>query len=90
MIVEYTRSFDRNYHKLPAELQNNVDDVVAMFLDYYASRQFPKSLRVHKYNHFLSISVTMNYRVFVIAIRGGVKFIFVGNHHDAAEYLKKN
>ena len=88
MIVEYTRNFDRNYSKLLPERQKETDEVIAFFLEYYASQQFPKSLRVHKCNRFLSLSVTMNYRVFVLPINGGVKFVFVGNHQDAARYLK--
>ena len=90
MIVEYARNFDQHYDKLPSELQNEIDVIIALFLDYYASRQFPKGLRVHKCNRFLSLSVTMNYRIFVLPIRDGVKFVFVGNHQDAVNYLKKN
>ncbi len=89
MIVEFTRSLDRRFYKLPRELQNETKSVVDFFLSYYASRQFPKSLRVHKCGRFLSLSVTMNYRVFVLPIRHGVKFVFVGNHKDAVDYLKK-
>ena len=89
MIVEYTRSFDRNFSKLSTELQKETSEVIAFFLDYYASHQFPNGLRIHKCNRFLSLTVTMNYRVFVLPIEGGIKFIFVGDHEDAARYLKR-
>lgn len=89
MIVEYARSFDRQYAALSVPLQGEVKDTIALFLDFYASRQFPKSLRVHKCGRFLSLSASMNYRIFVIAITGGVKFVFVGDHRDAENYLKK-
>ena len=89
MIVQYARCFDRQYAKLPGALQKDVDEVVSFFLRYFASRQFPNSLRVHKCGRFLSLTVTMNYRVFVLPIRDGVKFVFVGTHKDAENYLKK-
>ncbi len=89
MIVEFTKSFDRQFSGLSHELQKDVREVLSIFLDYYASRQFPKSLRAHKCGRFLSLSVTMNYRIFVLPLHGGVKFIFVGNHRDAEEYLKR-
>ena len=88
MTVEYTKSFDRQFGGLPDDLQSQTREVIATFLDYYASRQFPKSLRAHKCGRFLSLSVTMNYRVFLLPIRGGIKFVFVGNHRDAEGYLK--
>ena len=89
MIVEFTKSFDRQYAGLSEDLQRETKELVSFFLDYYASRQFPKSLRVHKCGRFLSLSISMNYRVFVLPIQGGVKFVFVGNHRDAENYLKK-
>ena len=89
MIVEYTRSFDRQYAGLSDALQQEVRETIGFFLDYYASRQFPKSLRVHKCGRFLSLSVSMNCRVFVLSIPRGVKFVFVGDHHDALNYLKR-
>ena len=89
MIVEFTKSFDRQYTGLSEDLQRETKELVSFFLDYYASRQFPKSLRVHKCGRFLSLSISMNYRVFVLPIQGGVKFVFVGNHRDAENYLKK-
>lgn len=89
MIVRSTPSFDRQYAALSMPLQGEVKDTIGLFLDYYTSRQFPKSLRVHKCGRFLSLSVSMNYRVFVVSITGGVKFVFAGNHRDAENYLKK-
>ncbi len=89
MIVEYSRNFDKNFERLSKELQNDVTDLISFFLDYYASKQFPKSLRVHKCHRFLSLSLTMNYRIFVLPISGGVKFVFVGNHEDAVRYLRR-
>ena len=88
MIVQYTRSFDRQYAALPGTLQDEVRETIGFFLDYYTSRQFPKGMRVHKCGRFLSLSVSMNYRVFLIPVPGGVKFVFVGNHRDAENYLK--
>ena len=89
MIVGFTRSCDRQYSKLPEDLQKETEEVLSVFLDYYARGQFPKSLRVHKCGRFLGLSITMNYRMFLLPIRGGVKFVFVGNHRDAEDYLKK-
>ena len=89
MIVEFTRNFDRQFTELSKDLQADTKEMITFFLDYYTSRQFPKSLRVHKCGRFLSLSVSMNYRVFVLPIQGGVKFVFVGDHRDAANYLKK-
>ena len=89
MIIQYARCFDRQYAALSAVLQRDVDHTVLFFLKYFTSRQFPKGLRVHKCGRFLSLTVTMSYRVFVLPIRGGVKFVFVGNHKDAENYLKK-
>ena len=90
MIVEFTKSFDRQYAGLSRELQKDARETLSIFLDYYASRQFPKSLRAHKCGRFLSLSVTMNYRIFVLPLRGGVKFVFVGDHRDAEEYLRRS
>ena len=59
-------------------------------MDGYLTRQFPKGLRMHKCGPFLSLSVTMSHRVFVLPISGGIKFVFVGNHEDAERYLKRN
>jgi hypothetical protein len=87
--VEYTRSFDRQFAALSEPLQTDAVTTIETFLDYYASRQFPKGLRVHKCGRFLSISIHMNYRIFIIPITGGLKFVFVGNHQDADRYLKK-
>ena len=89
MIVQYARSFDRQYAKLSRELQQDADEAIAFFLRYFVSRQFPKGLRVHKCGRFLSLSVTMNYRIFVLAVPDGIKFVFVGNHRDAEDYLKR-
>ncbi len=88
MIVEYGRSFLKAFDRLPKEYQQDVRDLIELFLDYYASRQYPKGLRVHKCNRFLSLSLSMNYRVFALPVSGGVKFVFVGNHDDAVQFLK--
>jgi hypothetical protein len=87
--VEYTRSFDKQFASLPEPLQIEAFGTIATFLDYYASRQFPKGLRVHKCGRFLSLSMRMNHRIFVIPVAGGVRFAFVGDHQDADSYLKK-
>ena len=88
MKVEFSRSFDRQYNGLSSELQKQAKETIEFFLEYYSSRQYPKGLRIHKCGRFLSLTITMNYRVFVIPIPGGVKFVFVGNHRDAQNYLK--
>ena len=89
MNVEFTRSFDKQYSGLPQDLQRQAKETIGFFLGYYASRQYPKGLRIHKVGRFLSLTVKMNYRIFVVPIQGGVKFMFVGNHRDAENYLKK-
>ena len=88
MKIEVSRNFDRTYRKLSNDLQREVDETTTLFVEYYASRQFPKSLRVHKCSRFLSLSVSMNYRVFVLPIKDGIKFIFLGDHNDAVQFLK--
>lgn len=89
MIVEYTRSFDKNFSNLPADIQIKSREVIKIFIDCYASQQFPKSLRIHKCGPFVSISITMRYRIFLLPIDNGIKFVFVGDHKDAEDYLKK-
>ena len=89
MNVEFTHSFDKQYSGLSQDLQTQAKETIEFFLDYYASRQYPKGLRIHKVGRFLSLTVTMNYRIFVFPIHGGVKFVFIGNHRDAENYLKK-
>ncbi len=89
MIVEYTRSFDRNFSKLSSDLQGEVKKAIGEFLDCYTHRQFPKSLRAHRCGPFISLSVSMNYRIFVSPISHGVKFVFVGDHEDVDDYLKR-
>ena len=89
MNVAFTRSFDKQYSGLSQDLQKQAKETIEFFLDYYASRKYPKGLRIHKVGRFLSLTVTMNYRIFVVPIQGGVKFMFVGNHRDAENYLKK-
>ena len=89
MIVQYTKSFDRNYARLPAFLQEAAQETIDLFLDQYECRNFPKGLRLHKVGPFLSLSLTMNYRIFTLPIAGGVKFVFIGTHKDADTYLKK-
>ena len=88
MIVEFTRSFDKNFEKLPTDIQLKSRQIIETFIDCYASRQFPKSLRVHKCGPFLSLSVSIRHRIFVMPITSGVKFIFIGDHEDADNYLK--
>ena len=88
MTVEYTKSFDRQFSVFADDLQSETREVIATFLDYYASRQFPKSLRAHQCGRFLSLSVTMNYRIFLLPIHGGVQFVFIGDHRDAEGYIK--
>ena len=88
MIVEFTRSFDANFTKFPPELQKKSRSTVEIFIDCYLKRQFPKGLRVHKCGPFLSLSVTMKYRIFVLPIPDGIRFVFIGDHVDAERYLK--
>lgn len=90
MIVEHTASFERNFAKLTREMQDASERTITEFLSAYAARQFPKGLRAHRCGPFLSLSVTMNYRIYVFPIAGGVRFVFIGDHHDAENYLKKN
>jgi hypothetical protein len=89
MKVEFTRSFDKQFAGLSPEHKGEAEEKIGIFLEYYASRQFPKSLRMHKCGRFVSLSVSMNYRLFLIPIPGGLKFVFVGSHRDAENYLKK-
>jgi mRNA-degrading endonuclease YafQ of YafQ-DinJ toxin-antitoxin module len=89
VIVEYTKSFDRNFSKLQGDIQKEVKDIIREFLNFYTRRQFPKSLRAHKCGPFISLSASRDTRVFVSPISSGVRFVFVGNHKDADDYLKR-
>ena len=88
MKVEFTKSFDENFLQLPRDLQEKTKNTIEKFLDCFLNRQFPKGLRVHKCGPFLSLSVTMSHRIFVLPIEGGVRFVFIGDHNDADRYLK--
>ena len=90
MIVEFTRSFDKGFSRLPAGLQLKSKETIQNFIDCYADRHFPKGLRAHRCGPFLSLSVTMNYRILVLPIEGGIKFVFIGDHKDAENYLKRD
>ena len=89
MNVESTQHFNSEFDKLPAELQEKNRKTIISFIAAYQTRQFPKGLRIHKCGPFISISVTMDYRIFVSAIPGGVRFVFVGDHDEADRYLRK-
>lgn len=89
MIVEFTRSFDRNFEKLPIDLQIKTRRAVETFIDCYTARHFPKGLRVHKCGPFVSISISIRHRIFILPIPGGIKFVFVGDHADADRYLRR-
>ena len=89
MIVEYTRIFDRNFSDLPEDVQQKSRQTIEVFVDCYTTHRFPKSLRVHKCGPFLSLSVSIRHRIFVLPIAGGVRFAFIGDHEDADNYLKK-
>lgn len=89
MTVEFTRGFDERFARLAPDLQAKCRDAISAFLDCYASRRFPKGLRVHKCGPFISLSVSMKHRIFVFPVAGGVKFVFVGDHADMEKYLKK-
>ena len=88
MNIEFTRSFDRGFKGLPASLQEKSRKAIDAFIESYELRRFPKGLRIHKCGSFLSISVTMNYRIFAYPISGGIRFVFIGDHEDADRYLK--
>ncbi|OGW83577.1 MAG: hypothetical protein A3C47_07305 [Omnitrophica bacterium RIFCSPHIGHO2_02_FULL_51_18] len=89
MIIEYTRIFDRNFAELPTEIQLKSRQSIETFIDCYVSHRFPKSLRVHKCGSFLSLSVSIRHRVFVLPIKGGIRFAFIGDHEDADNFLKR-
>jgi hypothetical protein len=87
--IEFAESFYRGFSDLPASLQRKSHETVDRFLQAFESRRFPKGLRVHKCGPFISLSVSMNIRVFVLPIAGGVRFVFLGDHEDADRYLRK-
>ena len=90
MTVEFTESFDRQFEDLDTPIQRKARAVIETFINCYSRRQFPKSLRLHKCGPFLSLSLSLSHRIFVLPIPGGVKFVFVGNHETADRYLRKN
>ncbi len=90
MIIEFTRSFDRQFAALEDDLQNRARQTLEKFIDCYTSRQFPKGLRVHECGPFLSLSISMKHRIFVVPIREGVRFVFVGDHEAAERYLRQD
>ena len=88
MKIEFTRVFDRNFEALPIDIQKKAREAAETFITSYATQQFPKSLRIHRCGSFLSLSVTMNYRIFVLPISDGIQLTFVGDHRMAEKYLK--
>ena len=88
MNIEFTKSFDEGYASLPKILRIKSRAAIDRFISSFESRQFPKGLRIHKCGPFLSISVTMNHRVFACPIEGGIRFVFIGDHEDADRYLR--
>jgi hypothetical protein len=89
MNIEFAESFYRGFSKLSVPLQQKSHKTVDRFLQAFESRRFPKGLRVHKCGPFISLSVSMNIRIFVFPVTGGVRFVFIGNHEDADRYLGK-
>ena len=87
MIVEFTKSFDDQFKDLTQELQVKARQTVEQFIDCYTTKRFPKGLRVHKCGPFLSLSMSMKHRIFVLPISDGIKFVFVGDHKEADRYL---
>ena len=88
MIIEFTKSFDRQFEGLAPDMQGKARQVIDKFMTCYASKQFPKGLRVHKCGPFVSISVSMNYRIYISPISDGIRFVFIGDHAAADRYLK--
>lgn len=74
---------------LPRPIQEKSRKSIDQFLSCYERRAFPKGLRIHKCGPFLSISVSMQYRIFVHPVAGGLRFVFIGDHEDADRYLRK-
>lgn len=89
MRVEFTGNFDKNFSKFDLWLQKLSKKTIEEFIDSYTHKQYPKSLRAHKCGPFLSISITMNYRIYVLPIPDGIRFVFIGDHKDAENYLKR-
>ncbi len=89
MNIEFTKSFDKGFANLSDLLQKKSHKTIDTFLRAYESRQFPKGLRIHKCGPFFSVTIAMNYRIFVYPITDGIRFVFIGNHEDADRYLKK-
>ena len=89
MRVQFTATFDRNLAKLRPEVKTLAQERIEDFLESYTRKVFPKSLRVHKCGPFISVSVTMNYRIYILPISDGIRFCFIGDHKDADNYLKR-
>ncbi|OQA53730.1 MAG: hypothetical protein BWY42_01801 [Candidatus Omnitrophica bacterium ADurb.Bin277] len=89
MNILFTKAFDAEFEALSRPLQEKSRKTLDTFLRCYESRRFPKGLRIHKCGPFLSLSVTMQYRIFVLPVEGGLSFVFIGSHNDADRYLKK-
>lgn len=89
MNILFTKSFDSGFRALSRPVQEKSRKAIDSFLKSYESHRFPKGLRIHKCGLFLSISVTMQYRIFVFPVPGGFNFVFIGDHDDADRYLKK-
>jgi len=87
--IFFTKSVDDGFRGLPSQLQDKSKRCITAFLECYETHRFPKGLRIHKCGPFLSLSVTMQHRIFVLPVSGGLKFVFIGDHEDANRYLKK-
>lgn len=89
MIVRYAAGFDRMLGGLPEHLQEETRKLITVFLERFAGKEFPQGMRVHKCGPFISLSIDLDYRIYLRPIPGGLFFVFVGNHRDADRYLKK-
>jgi len=90
VIIEFTKSFDRQFSSLAPDPQVKNKPIIDRFISSYASKQFPNGLRVYKCGPFVSLSVSMNHRIFVFPIPDGIQFVFAGDHEAAGQYLKQN
>ena len=76
--ISYSRSFAKDYRRLPKEAQENIDQKLKFLLENF---QHP-SLRLKKLRGtiYWEISVTMNYRLILRLEGDEIRLITVGTH----------
>jgi addiction module RelE/StbE family toxin len=87
MTLQWTKSFIKDYQKLPQQLQKRVDEKLGFLLEDYRrgslrAKKVKGSIKGQKVTDIYELSVTMGYRIFYQ--RDGKTYILlrVGTHKE--------